>query len=68
MKKNDLRMALVLGVLLALAHLLIFLLPFLWPLYGLSCAQLVSEACMVVIGSLMLRKVLHTLDTPLAHP
>lgn len=28
MKKNDLRMALVLGVLLALAHLLIFLLPF----------------------------------------
>lgn len=46
----------------------IFLLNFLWPLYGLSCAQLVSEACMVVIGSLMLRKVLHTLDTPLAHP
>ncbi len=35
-----------------------FLLNYLWPLYGLSCAQLVSEFCMSIIGSLMLMQLL----------
>lgn len=39
----------------------IFLLNAIWPLYGLSCAQLVSEFCMVMIGALMLRQVLRAL-------
>ncbi len=35
-----------------------FLLNHLWPLYGLSCAQLVSEFCMAIIGSVMLVQLL----------
>ena len=43
-----------------------YLLNFLWPLYGLSCAQLVSEFCMAVIGSCMIVRLLKNLDTSLS--
>lgn len=40
----------------------LYLLNALWPLYGLSCAQLVAEVCMAVIGSLMLLKLLRQIE------
>lgn len=40
----------------------LYLLNALWPLYGLSCAQLVAEVCMAVIGTLMLLKLLRQIE------
>lgn len=43
-----------------------FLLNAIWPLYGLSCAQLTSEFCMAIIGSCMLLHLLKNLDSPVS--
>ena len=57
--------ALVMAVLrkLVIEIPVMFLLNAIWPLYGLSCAQLVSEFCMALIGSFMLLHLLKNLDT-----
>ncbi len=40
----------------------LFVLNALWPLYGLSCAQLFAEICMAVVGSVLLLRLLKRID------
>lgn len=57
-----------LSLVMALLRKLVFEIPALyalnalWPLYGLSCAQLVAEVCMAVIGTVFLRRLLRQID------
>lgn len=40
----------------------LYVLNRIWPLYGLSCAQLFAELCMAIIGSLLLVRLLREID------
>ena len=61
-----------LSLLMALLRKAVFEIPALyilnavWPLYGLSCAQLAAEVCMAVIGSILLLRLLRQIEARLA--
>ena len=66
-----------LSLLMALLRKAVFEIPALyilnavWPLYGLSCAQLAAEVCMAVVGSILLLRLLRQIEarlTPTTNP
>lgn len=42
----------------------LYVLNAIWPLYGLSCAQLFAEVCMAAIGTFLLVRLIRSLERP----
>ncbi|MGN1367300.1 MAG: MATE family efflux transporter [Aristaeellaceae bacterium] len=46
----------------------LFLLNAIWPLYGLSCAKLLTEVCMAAIGTFLLLRLIRRIEAGAEHP